>query len=55
MVPGIRTGGKTHDQKRNMTPAEAIENGADYLVIGRSITESHKPEVVVEEILDSLK
>ena len=55
VVPGIRTGGKTHDQKRNMTPAEAIENGADYLVIGRSITESHKPEAVVEEILDSLK
>lgn len=55
VVPGIRMGGKTHDQKRNITPAEAFENGADYIVVGRSITESHKPELVVDQILDSLK
>lgn len=55
VVPGIRMDDKTHDQKRNITPAEAFDKGADYLVIGRSITESHKPEIVVEQILDSLK
>jgi len=55
IVPGIRIGDKKHDHKRNITPAEAFENGADYIVIGRSITESHKPEVVAELILDSLK
>jgi orotidine-5'-phosphate decarboxylase len=48
-------GDNIHDQKRYISPAEAFEKGADYLVIGRSITESHKPELVVEEILDSLK
>jgi orotidine-5'-phosphate decarboxylase len=55
IVPGIRLGDKAHDQKRNITPAEAFENGADYIVIGRSIAESHKPEVVAEQILNSLK
>ena len=55
VVPGIRMGGNTHDQTRNITPAEAFDKGADYLVIGRSITESHKPELVVEQILDSVK
>jgi len=55
IVPGIRMGDNIHDQKRYISPAEAFEKGADYLVIGRSITESHKPELVVEEILDSLK
>jgi len=55
VVPGIRMGDKTHDQKRNITPSEAFENGADYIVVGRSITESHKPELVVEKILESLK
>lgn len=55
VVPGIRMGDKTHDQTRIITPAEAFEKGADYLVIGRSITESHKPELIVDQILDSLK
>lgn len=55
IIPGIRIGDNTHDQKRNITPAEAFENGADYIVIGRSIAESPKPEVVADQILDSLK
>ncbi len=39
VVPGIRPAGVDKgDQKRVMTPAQAIAQGADYLVIGRAIT-----------------
>ncbi len=54
VVPGIRPGGDKHDQKRVVTPAEAVASGADYLVIGRSITEAENPEAVVDEIVTSI-
>lgn len=39
ITPGIRlAGGESHDQKRVATPEEAMAAGADYLVVGRSIT-----------------
>jgi len=39
VVPGIRpAGGNGHDQVRVLTPAAAIEHGADYIVVGRPIT-----------------
>lgn len=41
VVPGIRAaGGPTHDQARTATPTEALEAGADLLVIGRAVTEA---------------
>lgn len=44
VVPGIRPAGSdTGDQKRVMTPEEAVSLGADYLVIGRPITKSDYP------------
>lgn len=44
VVPGIRPiGAATLDQKRTLTPAEAIEAGADRLVIGRPITAADEP------------
>jgi len=44
IVPGIRPKWcEPNDQKRIMTPAEAISNGADYIVIGRPITSSVNP------------
>ena len=46
--------GTNHDQKRVTTPAEAVSKGADYLVIGRAITEADNPEAVVEEIVESI-
>jgi orotidine-5'-phosphate decarboxylase len=56
VVPGIRPeGSKAGDQKRVMTPREAIENGADYLVIGRPITEAPDVKKAAQDILKSLK
>jgi orotidine-5'-phosphate decarboxylase len=44
VVPGIRPAGTNgHDQVRVLTPREAIEHGADYLVVGRSITAAADP------------
>ena len=54
VVPGIRPGTDKHDQKRVTTPAEAVSKGADYLVIGRAITEAPNPEKVVDGIVDSI-
>ena len=55
VTPGIRpAGAAAGDQKRVATPAEAIRAGADYLVVGRPITQAPDPrraaEAVVEEI-----
>ena len=44
VTPGVRLqGAEQDDQKRVMTPREAIQNGADYLVIGRPITAAADP------------
>jgi orotidine-5'-phosphate decarboxylase len=52
VVPGIRPAGSNgHDQVRVLTPAEAIEKGADYLVIGRPLTEADDPAGVAEAIV----
>lgn len=54
VVPGIRLDKSPQDQKRVVTPAEAVANGADYLVIGRAITEAKNPEAVLDEIILSI-
>ena len=54
VVPGIRPGTATHDQKRVTTPADAVSKGADYLVIGRAITEAKNPEEIVDSIVESI-
>ena len=54
VVPGVRLDTTTHDQKRVTTPAEAVSLGADYLVIGRAITEAKNPEAVLDEIILSI-
>jgi orotidine-5'-phosphate decarboxylase len=52
VTPGIRPGGYgTDDQKRTMTPAQAIEAGADYLVVGRPITGAPNPKQAAKEII----
>lgn len=55
VVPGIRLEkGDTQDQKRTMTPKEAMAQGADYLVIGRPVTQAKDPAAVTKQILKSL-
>jgi orotidine-5'-phosphate decarboxylase len=50
--PGIRPAGAAMgDQKRAATPAEAIRAGADYLVVGRPITEAADPRAAAQAIL----
>lgn len=52
VTPGIRTGAdKPDDQKRTLTPRQALEAGADWLVIGRPICAAKNPRAAAEEIL----
>lgn len=56
MVPGIRPAGSDQgDQKRTMTPAQALGAGATHLVIGRPITASSDPVRAAQEILNSIE
>ncbi|MBC3620194.1 orotidine-5'-phosphate decarboxylase [Vibrio metschnikovii] len=55
VTPGIRpVGADVGDQKRIMTPIQALEAGSDYLVIGRPITQANHPAQVLAEINASL-
>ena len=55
VTPGIRPAGSAKgDQSRVNTPAEAIAAGANYLVVGRPITEAENPAQVVREILGQI-
>jgi len=56
VTPGIRINKKVKndDQKRVQTPQKAIEMGANYLVIGRPITEAKDPLKVIQEINKTL-
>jgi orotidine-5'-phosphate decarboxylase len=52
VTPGIRpAGAETGDQRRIATPAEALRNGASYLVVGRPITKAPDPAGAAEAIL----
>jgi orotidine-5'-phosphate decarboxylase len=55
VVPGIRPPWfEAGDQKRVTTPREAVESGADYLVIGRPITTHRSPREALAKILNEL-
>jgi orotidine-5'-phosphate decarboxylase len=59
VTPGVRPSfASVDDQKRIMTPAEAVTNGADYLVIGRPIAKAADPvqaaECIAKEIVDGV-
>ena len=55
VVPGIRPADAAEDdQKRKMTPADAVAAGADYIVIGRPITQAADPAAAAKAIAESL-
>ncbi|AFZ51116.1 orotidine-5'-phosphate decarboxylase [Dactylococcopsis salina] len=55
VCPGVRpTFSQKGDQKRVMTPKEALQSGADYLVIGRPITQSETPEIAWQQICQEI-
>ena len=55
VTPGVRpTGSAKGDQRRVTTPVEAVRAGADYLVIGRPITQARDPIQVLTDIRGEL-
>lgn len=55
VTPGVRPSfSAADDQKRIMTPAEAVQSGADYLVIGRPIAKAADPVAAAEMIVDEI-
>lgn len=56
VTPGIRpAGAAVNDQKRVVTPADAIQAGADYLVIGRPITAAKDPQAALSGIFSEIE
>lgn len=56
VTPGIRpVGSDAGDQKRIMTPKQAIDAGSDYLVIGRPITQADNPVAVLADVNKSIE
>jgi orotidine-5'-phosphate decarboxylase len=55
LIPGIRlAGGATHDQSRVVTPRQAVETGARWLVLGRAVTGAEDPARAMEQVLGEL-
>lgn len=55
VVPGIRpSGSSADDQKRIMTPTQAAEAGADYIVVGRPVTKAENPSAAADAINSEL-
>lgn len=56
LTPGIRLDkGQTDDQRRVMTPAEAVAAGSDFLVVGRPVTRAADPSAAAAAILDDMR
>jgi orotidine-5'-phosphate decarboxylase len=56
VTPGIRpASGKRDDQRRVMTPADAMRSGVDYIVVGRPILQAKEPIMVAREIVAEME
>jgi orotidine-5'-phosphate decarboxylase len=56
VTPGIRPAfASAHDQKRTATPKEAFQSGADYIVIGRPITQAKNPVEAAKKLIEELR
>ena len=53
--PGIRPVDNDDDQKRVVTPTQAFENGADYIVVGRPIRDAADPKQAAEKIQKEIR
>ncbi len=53
--PGIRPVDNDDDQKRVVTPAQAFENGADYIVVGRPVRDASNPRQAAENIQQEIR
>ncbi len=55
ITPGVRPAGDAaDDQKRTATPSEALQNGADHIVVGRPVWKAPSPRVAAERILKEI-
>jgi orotidine-5'-phosphate decarboxylase len=55
VTPGVRPGSVTKDdQKRTLTPGEAIRAGADYIVVGRPIKDADDPVKAADQIVEAI-
>ena len=54
LVPGVRMENRNDDQKRIITPKEALIKGADYIVLGRTLTEEPDKKKRINDIIKSL-
>ena len=55
ITPGIRLSKSADDQTRVMTPKDAISKGADYIVIGRPITNAPNISEALQEIYNLIR
>lgn len=54
VTPGIRPVRQDDDQKRTVTPTQALRDGADYLVVGRPVRDADNPREVARNIQDEI-
>ena len=56
VTPGVRpVGADAHDQARVTTPSQAIDQGSDYIVVGRPIRDADDPQVAAQSILSEMQ
>jgi orotidine-5'-phosphate decarboxylase len=56
VTPGIRMPDQSlNDQQRTATPKDAIASGADYIVVGRAVTDDPQPRQAMQRLIDSIR